>query len=166
MRTPTPFAPARHLDPLLSVEGAGDRYHCPDLTSLDAHLARLRRRIDRDGGRNPAVVATWRADLDRLLDRRAWLTLPVLDERASPAVTAPSARSRTAGHAGPAIDPRHHRAGVGRALTEHAATRLRERGSTVAMVETGGDPGHPPARGLYERGGDTPLPCVRYFRTL
>lgn len=65
-----------------------------------------------------------------------------------------------------AVDPAHHRHGVGRALTEHATARLRERGSTVAMVETGGDAGHAAARGLYEHCGYTALPSVRYFRTL
>ncbi|GAA4713928.1 GNAT family N-acetyltransferase [Pseudonocardia yuanmonensis] len=65
-----------------------------------------------------------------------------------------------------AVDPELQRHGVGRALTEHATTRLRARGSTVAMVETGGDPGHAPARALYEDCGYTPLPSVRYFRTL
>jgi ribosomal protein S18 acetylase RimI-like enzyme len=65
-----------------------------------------------------------------------------------------------------AVDPEHQRHGVGRALTEHATVRLRERGSRVAMVETGGDPGHAAARGLYEHCGYTPLPSVRYFRTL
>jgi ribosomal protein S18 acetylase RimI-like enzyme len=65
-----------------------------------------------------------------------------------------------------AVDPALQRHGVGRALTEQATTRLRERGSSIAMVETGGDPGHAPARALYEHCGYTPLPSVRYFRTL
>jgi hypothetical protein len=81
--TTAPFAPARHLDPLLSVQGSRDRYHCPDLVSLDRHLARLCGRIARAAGRDPAAVATWQADLDRLLERRAWLTLPVAPDRAA-----------------------------------------------------------------------------------
>jgi hypothetical protein len=34
------------------------------------------------------------------------------------------------------------------------------------MAETGGDPGHAPARAVYERAGFTLLPVARYFRTL
>jgi hypothetical protein len=37
---------------------------------------------------------------------------------------------------------------------------------TVAMVETGGDPGHAPARDLYEQIGFTLLPIARYFKAL
>jgi len=33
----------------------------------------------------------------------------------------------------------------------------------VAMIETGGDPGHAPARRVYERAGYTALPAVRFF---
>lgn len=38
-------------------------------------------------------------------------------------------------------------------------------GFTV-VVGTGGDPGHAPARRLYERAGFTPVPLVRYFKAL
>jgi hypothetical protein len=34
------------------------------------------------------------------------------------------------------------------------------------MVETGGDPGHAPARRTYERSGFTLLPIARYFKNL
>ena len=72
------FAPARHLDPLRSVDGTrNDRYDCPDLATLDRHIVRLRRRIAAVGTRLPDVAEVCRADVDRLLDRRAWLTLPV-----------------------------------------------------------------------------------------
>jgi len=71
------FAPAQLLDPLRVVDGTDyDRYDCPDLAALDRHINRLRRRItDLDG----QVLATdrYRADIDRLLDRRSWLTWPV-----------------------------------------------------------------------------------------
>lgn len=36
----------------------------------------------------------------------------------------------------------------------------------VAMIETGGDPGHAPARRLYEHSGYTPLAAVRFFKPL
>ena len=73
------FAPARQLDPLRSVDGTrNDRYDCPDLATLDRHIVRLRRRITSVGTRSPDVPKVCRADIDRLLDRRAWLTLPVV----------------------------------------------------------------------------------------
>lgn len=65
-----------------------------------------------------------------------------------------------------AVDPAHQRRGHGRALTEHACAELRERGFRIAMVETGGDPGHASARRTYEAAGFTALPITRYFRTL
>ena len=74
------FAPARQLDPLRSVHGTrNDRYDCPDLAALDRHIVRLRRRLVSVGRRSPDAAAVCRADIDRLLDRRAWLTLPVTD---------------------------------------------------------------------------------------
>lgn len=65
-----------------------------------------------------------------------------------------------------AVDPAHQRAGIGAALTQVALDWCREQGHTTAMVETGGDPGHAPARRTYESAGFTPLPLVRYFTTL
>jgi hypothetical protein len=71
------FAPAQQLDPLRVVQGTtNDRYDCPDLATLDRHITRLRR-VASDGGRAPGIAEVCRADIDRLLDRRAWLTLPV-----------------------------------------------------------------------------------------
>jgi ribosomal protein S18 acetylase RimI-like enzyme len=63
-----------------------------------------------------------------------------------------------------AVDPDHQRAGIGTLLASFALDRIRDAGLPVAMVETGGDPGHAPARRTYERAGFTPLPIVRYFR--
>jgi hypothetical protein len=34
------------------------------------------------------------------------------------------------------------------------------------MVETGGDPGHAPARHVYERANYTLFPVARYFKAL
>ncbi|MCO1655037.1 GNAT family N-acetyltransferase [Pseudonocardia humida] len=65
-----------------------------------------------------------------------------------------------------AVDPDHQRRGVGSALTAFALDRIREAGMSVAMVETGGDPGHGPARRTYERAGFTAMPVVRYFAAL
>ena len=65
-----------------------------------------------------------------------------------------------------AVDPDHQLRGVGTALTDHATCWLRDSGMQVAMVETGGDPGHAPARRVYEKAAYTALPVVRYFKAL
>ena len=71
------FAPAQLLDPLRIVHGTHDRYDFPDLATLDRHITGSRRRIARLGGTATGVTDCYRADIDRLLDRRSWLTLPV-----------------------------------------------------------------------------------------
>ena len=65
-----------------------------------------------------------------------------------------------------AVDPNHQRAGVGAVLTEFATDWLRDAGMRVAMVETGGDPGHAAARRVYQKAGYTGFPVVRYFKAL
>jgi ribosomal protein S18 acetylase RimI-like enzyme len=65
-----------------------------------------------------------------------------------------------------AVDPDAQALGIGTKLTDWALERIAESGATVAMVETGGDPGHAPARRTYEKSGLTPLPVVRYFKAL
>lgn len=65
-----------------------------------------------------------------------------------------------------AVDPDFQRRGYGRALTDFALDWLKEAGMSVAMVETGGDPGHAPARLTYENRGFKLLPIARYFKKL
>jgi ribosomal protein S18 acetylase RimI-like enzyme len=65
-----------------------------------------------------------------------------------------------------AVDPPAQQAGTGTLLTRFALERLAAAGMTVAMVETGGDFGHAPARRTYERSGFRALPVVRYFQPL
>ncbi|MDA8371428.1 MAG: GNAT family N-acetyltransferase [Nocardiopsaceae bacterium] len=65
-----------------------------------------------------------------------------------------------------AVDPDHQRQGIGARLTDAAATRMKTLGMEAAMIDTGGDPGHAPARRTYERAGFTPLPITRYFKRL
>ncbi len=65
-----------------------------------------------------------------------------------------------------AVDSDHQGRGIGTALTGFALDRLKEAGMKVAMVETGGDPGHAPARRVYEKAGYTLLPIARYFKNL
>jgi GNAT superfamily N-acetyltransferase len=65
-----------------------------------------------------------------------------------------------------AVDPEHQGGGIGTALTEFALDRLRDAGMKVAMVETGGDPGHAAARRTYEKAGYVLSPVARYFKNL
>jgi ribosomal protein S18 acetylase RimI-like enzyme len=65
-----------------------------------------------------------------------------------------------------AVDPDYQGGGIGTALTESALERLKDAGMKVAMVETGGDPGHAAARRTYEKAGFTLLPIARYFKNL
>jgi ribosomal protein S18 acetylase RimI-like enzyme len=63
-----------------------------------------------------------------------------------------------------AVDPASQGQGVGHALTQHALSQMRDAGCDLAVVATGGDDGHVPARALYESEGFTALPLVRYYR--
>jgi GNAT superfamily N-acetyltransferase len=65
-----------------------------------------------------------------------------------------------------AVDPDDQGRGLGSTLTEFATGWLRDCGMRVAMVDTGGDAGHAPARRVYEKAGYTLLPVARYFRAL
>jgi GNAT superfamily N-acetyltransferase len=65
-----------------------------------------------------------------------------------------------------AVDPDHRGGGIGTALTMFALDRLKDAGMTVAMVETGGDPGHAAARRTYEKAGFVLSPVARYFKNL
>jgi GNAT superfamily N-acetyltransferase len=65
-----------------------------------------------------------------------------------------------------AVDPAAQGHGIGTALTGVATEWLRRSGMRVAMIETGGDPGHAPARRLYEKSGYTPLGVVRFLKPL
>ena len=64
------------------------------------------------------------------------------------------------------VDPDYQRRGISSRLTEFATEHMRSRGMDIAVVETGGDPGHAPARAAYETAGFTLLPIARYFRLL
>lgn len=65
-----------------------------------------------------------------------------------------------------AVDPDSQRQGVAAALTQRSLAWLREAGMTTVMVETGGDPGHAPARRTYESLGFRLFPVARYFKKL
>jgi ribosomal protein S18 acetylase RimI-like enzyme len=65
-----------------------------------------------------------------------------------------------------AVDPDYQRRGFATVLTRHALDRMKKAGMTTAMVETGGDPGHAPARATYEATGFRLFPVAKYFRKL
>lgn len=65
-----------------------------------------------------------------------------------------------------AVDPDFQGRGIGTALIEFALDWMKNAGMSIAMVETGGDPGHAPARHTYEKLGFGLLPIARYFRKL
>jgi len=65
-----------------------------------------------------------------------------------------------------AVDPDGQNRGAGTALTEFATGWLRDAGMRIAMVDTGGDSGHAPARHVYEKADYALLPVARYFKAL
>jgi ribosomal protein S18 acetylase RimI-like enzyme len=65
-----------------------------------------------------------------------------------------------------AVDPDHQRAGVGAALVRRAVIEIKSRGVDLAVIATGADAGHAPARALYEKLNFSGLHQVRYYRKL
>ena len=64
------------------------------------------------------------------------------------------------------VDPDQQGRGVGSALTEFVVGRIREEGMALAMIRTGGDDTHAPARAVYEKAGFVASPVVHYYRSL
>lgn len=65
-----------------------------------------------------------------------------------------------------AVDPDFQRRGIANAMTDFAVMRMKDAGMTIAMVETGGDPGHSPARAAYEKSGFRAFHAARYFKKI
>jgi GNAT superfamily N-acetyltransferase len=65
-----------------------------------------------------------------------------------------------------AVDPDHQNHGLGTELTNVATNWMREAGMSHAVISTGGDLGHAPARRTYEKAGYRPFPGVNYFKAL
>ena len=65
-----------------------------------------------------------------------------------------------------AVDPDHQRQSISTALIQFALNWMKMAGLSIAMVETGGDPGHAPARFTYEKLGFRLFPIARYFKKL
>lgn len=65
-----------------------------------------------------------------------------------------------------AVDPTFQRRGIASRLTDFALNEMRARGIDLAIVATGGDPGHAPARATYEKAGFVGCPQVWYAKSL
>ncbi len=65
-----------------------------------------------------------------------------------------------------AVHPGFQNHGIGTELNTFALQKLKESGMKLAVVGTGGDEGHAPARRSYEKVGYTALPLVRYYKVL
>ena len=64
------------------------------------------------------------------------------------------------------VDPEFQRQGIGRALMEASLDIIKKEGFSLAMVETGGDPGHESARKTYEHLGFQLYPVARYLKRI
>jgi ribosomal protein S18 acetylase RimI-like enzyme len=65
-----------------------------------------------------------------------------------------------------AVDPAYQHLGLGTHLNRLVLDQMRAAGMTLALVSTGGDPGHAPARQTYEKAGYTALRNVLYVQAL
>lgn len=65
-----------------------------------------------------------------------------------------------------AVEPDFQNEGLGTQLTDVATNWIREQGVSLALISTGGDVGHAPARRTYEKAGYTAVPSVDYFKPL
>ncbi len=65
-----------------------------------------------------------------------------------------------------AVHPDYQKRGIGTDLNNLALAQMKASGMQLAVVGTGGDPGHAPARKAYEKVGYTALPLVRYYKSL
>ena len=65
-----------------------------------------------------------------------------------------------------AVHPTYQNQEIGTLLNNAALDEMKAYGMELAVVATGGDPGHAPARRSYEKAGYTGLPQVRYYKEL
>lgn len=65
-----------------------------------------------------------------------------------------------------AVHPEYQNQGIGTKLNNLALEKMKESGIKLAVVATGGDESHAPARKSYEKAGYTALPLVRYYKDL
>jgi ribosomal protein S18 acetylase RimI-like enzyme len=64
------------------------------------------------------------------------------------------------------VDPDYQNDGIGSRLNEFVLEKMIEAGMKIALVGTGGDESHAPARKAYEKAGFIALPSVWYFKSL
>ncbi len=64
------------------------------------------------------------------------------------------------------VDPEYQQRGIGTALMEESLNIIKQKGFELAMVETGGDPGHASARKTYESMGFQRIPVARYLKRI
>ena len=65
-----------------------------------------------------------------------------------------------------AVHPDYQNEGIGTELNRIVLERMRQAGMRIAIVGTGGDPGHAPARRTYEKAGYTLFPIAHYYQVL
>ena len=65
-----------------------------------------------------------------------------------------------------AVHPDYQNRGIGTELNRIVLERMRQAGMRIAIVGTGGDPGHAPARRTYEKAGYTLFPIAHYYQAL
>jgi predicted N-acetyltransferase YhbS len=65
-----------------------------------------------------------------------------------------------------AVLPEYQNHGIGTQLNTFALQKMKEGGMKLAVVSTGGDESHVPARRSYEKAGYAALPLVKYYRDL
>jgi predicted N-acetyltransferase YhbS len=65
-----------------------------------------------------------------------------------------------------AVHPEYQNQGIGTELNRFVLEKMKASGIQLAIVATGGDSGHAPARRTYEKAGYTALPGVRYYQAL
>jgi len=65
-----------------------------------------------------------------------------------------------------AVHPDYQNDGIGTEPEYLCASKDEDGGMILAVVGTGGDDGHAPARKSYEKAGYTGLPLVRYYKAL
>lgn len=64
------------------------------------------------------------------------------------------------------VDPEAQQKGIGTALMEESLKMIKNKGFSLAMVETGGDPGHASARRTYEKMGFEKCEVARYLKRI
>ena len=65
-----------------------------------------------------------------------------------------------------AVHPDYQNLEIGTDLNKVGLHDMKKAGMKLAVVGTGGEEGHAPARRSYEKAGYTPLPLVRYYKKI